>query len=112
MRHGRCIRHRVASHPAESAGWRPLYEQEREDLCVSRLKWAVGLTLLGTAVLIAQIVDLSLPDPAYRIGIALGYGVSGLIAVAVTSLPRGRRYAYGVTVGFVFAIVLIMACSF
>ncbi len=79
---------------------------------VGRLRWCAGLALLGAVFLGAQNLLQGGPWMPSRLSFALAYAVASLLAWTLNQWTRLRRRPGALAVGYVVALIAIMADNY
>jgi signal transduction histidine kinase len=94
------------------SGWQEVYGAEHERLLLGRLRWCAALALLGAAFLGAQNLLQGGPWMLPRLGFALAYAVASLLAWTSSCWTALRRRPVALAVGYVVALIAIMAHNY
>ena len=94
------------------SGWLEVYRAEHERLLVGRLRWCADLALLGAVFLGAQNLLQGGPWMPSRLSFALAYAVASFLAWTLNQWTRLRRRPGALAVGYVVALIAIMADNY
>ncbi len=91
--------------------WIIAYRHEHDQLLLGRLRWCAGLSLLGAILLGAGVGGV--PDQApSRLPFELGYAAVSLATWAVARLPTIQRHVTLAAIGYVMALIVVMALQY
>ena len=92
--------------------WVRRYVEDRDAALLTRIRWCVGLSLLGSALMLAQLLVVGSRGAPMRFVYPAVYGSVCLVAGWLTYRPHSERHAMPLALGFILALSGALTANF
>ena len=92
--------------------WVRRYAEDRDAVLLSRIRWCVGLSLLGTVLMLAQLLLVGCGGNPMRLVFPLVYGTLCVVTGSLTYLPHCRSRSMPLALAFVLLLTGAMTANF
>ena len=92
--------------------WVRRYAEDRDATLLSRIRWCVGLSLLGTLLTLGQLLVVGCGGSPMRVLFPIVYGAVCLVTGALTYAAGWERRSMGLALAFVLLLTAAMTGNF
>jgi signal transduction histidine kinase len=92
--------------------WVRRYAEDRDATLLSRIRWCVGLSLLGTLLMLGQLLVVGCGGSPMRLLFPIVYGTVCLLTGALTYAAGWERRSMGLALAFVLLLTATMTSNF
>src|SRR5689334_3457388 len=92
--------------------WVRRYAEDRDAVLLSRVRWCVGLSLLGTALMLGQLVVVGAREGPMRFVFPAAYSAVCLVTIALSYHRASHRRAMELALGFVLLLTGTVTANF